>query len=181
MKADVAADLTAAWETASRLGAAALIEATRLLARRARIALSEAPVAGDAGAGGRPDGGPSIDAGSGGRTVGPVRPVAATHTLSAREIEVLRLVAAGRSNGEIGEQLFISRKTAGVHVTHILDKLGVSNRRRGRDGRGPARDPRRGRRGRGRGSGPARRLTRRATDQAGADPASAAGVRTSSE
>jgi DNA-binding NarL/FixJ family response regulator len=48
--------------------------------------------------------------------------------LSAREIEVLRLVADGRSNGEIGEALFISRKTAGVHVTHILDKLGVTNR-----------------------------------------------------
>ena len=48
--------------------------------------------------------------------------------LSAREIEVLRLVADGRSNGEIGEALFISRKTAGVHVTHILDKLGVANR-----------------------------------------------------
>jgi DNA-binding CsgD family transcriptional regulator len=48
--------------------------------------------------------------------------------LSAREIEVLRLVAAGRSNGEIAERLFITRKTAGVHVTHILDKLGVSNR-----------------------------------------------------
>ena len=47
---------------------------------------------------------------------------------SAREIEVLRLVAAGRSNGEIGDELFITRKTAGVHVTHILDKLGVSNR-----------------------------------------------------
>jgi DNA-binding NarL/FixJ family response regulator len=57
-----------------------------------------------------------------------MRPAAPAHTLSAREIEVLRLVAAGRSNGEIGEELFISRKTAGVHVTHILDKLGVSNR-----------------------------------------------------
>nr|MBA2718276.1 response regulator transcription factor [Chloroflexota bacterium] len=50
------------------------------------------------------------------------------HGLSAREIEVLRLVAAGRSNGEIAEELFITRKTASVHVTHILDKLGVSNR-----------------------------------------------------
>jgi DNA-binding NarL/FixJ family response regulator len=48
--------------------------------------------------------------------------------LSAREIEVLRLVAAGWSNGEIADRLFITRKTAGVHVTHILDKLGVSNR-----------------------------------------------------
>ena len=48
--------------------------------------------------------------------------------LSAREWEVLELVAAGRSNAEIAELLFISPKTASVHVTHILDKLGVSNR-----------------------------------------------------
>jgi len=48
--------------------------------------------------------------------------------LSAREVEVLRLVAHGLSNGEIAQRLFITRKTAGVHVTHILDKLGVANR-----------------------------------------------------
>jgi DNA-binding NarL/FixJ family response regulator len=48
--------------------------------------------------------------------------------LSDREIEVLTLVAAGRSNGEIAEELFITRKTASAHVTHILDKLGVTNR-----------------------------------------------------
>jgi len=48
--------------------------------------------------------------------------------LSAREWEVLELVAAGRSNGEIAEALFISPKTASVHVTHILDKLGVNSR-----------------------------------------------------
>ena len=48
--------------------------------------------------------------------------------LTAREREVVRLVADGRTNGEIAEALFIARKTAGVHVTHILDKLGVANR-----------------------------------------------------
>ena len=48
--------------------------------------------------------------------------------LSAREVEVLELVAAGMTNGEIAERLFITRKTAAVHVTHILDKLGVANR-----------------------------------------------------
>ena len=48
--------------------------------------------------------------------------------LSAREIEVLTLVAAGYSNGDIAERLFISTKTASVHVSHILDKLGVSTR-----------------------------------------------------
>ncbi len=48
--------------------------------------------------------------------------------LSAREWEVLELVAAGRSNAEIADTLYISPKTASVHVTHILDKLGVNNR-----------------------------------------------------
>jgi len=48
--------------------------------------------------------------------------------LSTREWEVLELVAAGRSNAEIAEVLFISPKTASGHVTHILDKLGVNNR-----------------------------------------------------
>ncbi len=48
--------------------------------------------------------------------------------LSPREREVLTLVAAGRTNRQIGETLFISDKTASVHVTHILDKLGVSSR-----------------------------------------------------
>jgi predicted ATPase/DNA-binding CsgD family transcriptional regulator len=50
------------------------------------------------------------------------------HDLSRRELEVLALVAAGRSDGEIAERLFISKKTASVHVTHIKDKLGVASR-----------------------------------------------------
>ena len=48
--------------------------------------------------------------------------------LTAREIEVLRLLGEGRSNREIGEALFISAKTASVHVTHILQKLNVATR-----------------------------------------------------
>jgi DNA-binding NarL/FixJ family response regulator len=48
--------------------------------------------------------------------------------LTAREREVLVLVAAGRSNRQIGEALFISAKTAGVHVSNILGKLEVSSR-----------------------------------------------------
>ena len=48
--------------------------------------------------------------------------------LTAREIEVLRLIGEGRSNREIGEALFISAKTASVHVTHILQKLNVATR-----------------------------------------------------
>src|SRR5215207_11199880 len=48
--------------------------------------------------------------------------------LTPRELEVLQLVAAGRSNGEIGSALFISTKTASVHVSNILAKLGVNGR-----------------------------------------------------
>jgi DNA-binding CsgD family transcriptional regulator len=48
--------------------------------------------------------------------------------LTARELEVLQLVAEGYSNGEIAERLFISRKTASVHVSNILAKLGVTTR-----------------------------------------------------
>jgi DNA-binding CsgD family transcriptional regulator/tetratricopeptide (TPR) repeat protein len=48
--------------------------------------------------------------------------------LTPRELEVLQLVAAGRSNGEIATALFISTKTASVHVSNILAKLGVSGR-----------------------------------------------------
>ncbi|MCW2706564.1 MAG: LuxR family transcriptional regulator [Frankiales bacterium] len=48
--------------------------------------------------------------------------------LTARELEVLRLVAAGSTNRQIGTQLFISEKTASVHVSRILAKLQVSGR-----------------------------------------------------
>jgi predicted ATPase/DNA-binding CsgD family transcriptional regulator len=48
--------------------------------------------------------------------------------LSARERQVLALVADGRSDGEIADELFISKKTASVHVAHIKDKLGVDSR-----------------------------------------------------
>ena len=48
--------------------------------------------------------------------------------LTAREREVLVLVAAGRTNRQIGEELFMSEKTASVHVSRILAKLEVSTR-----------------------------------------------------
>lgn len=48
--------------------------------------------------------------------------------LTPREYEVLRLVAEGRSNRDIAEELFISVKTASVHVSNILGKLGVTSR-----------------------------------------------------
>ncbi|MQY04270.1 HTH-type transcriptional regulator MalT [Actinomadura sp. RB68] len=48
--------------------------------------------------------------------------------LTPREVEVLRLVSAGHSNRDIAEELFISAKTASVHVSNILAKLGVTSR-----------------------------------------------------
>ncbi len=48
--------------------------------------------------------------------------------LTDREAEVIRHVAAGRSNQQIADALFITRKTASVHVSNILGKLGVANR-----------------------------------------------------
>jgi DNA-binding NarL/FixJ family response regulator len=48
--------------------------------------------------------------------------------LTARELEVLRHLAAGRSNREIGQALFITPKTASVHISNILRKLQVTSR-----------------------------------------------------
>ena len=68
------------------------------------------------------------------RTLGPgaarSRGEAARHddTLTPREHEILALVAAGRTNGEIARQLFISTKTVSVHVSNILAKLGAAGR-----------------------------------------------------
>jgi DNA-binding NarL/FixJ family response regulator len=51
-----------------------------------------------------------------------------SYGLTDREREILTLVAEGRTNGEIAQQLFISTKTASSHVSNILRKLGVANR-----------------------------------------------------
>jgi len=64
---------------------------------------------------------------SGSRTLGP-SPGGDSFGLSKRELEVLALIAQGRTNREIGDRLFISQKTVGVHVGNILAKLGVSGR-----------------------------------------------------
>lgn len=61
---------------------------------------------------------PSMDAAQPGSALG----------LTTREVEVLRLLVAGKSNPEIGEALFISPRTAQTHVTNILGKLGVATR-----------------------------------------------------
>ena len=86
---------------ADRLGAGPLREQIGSLARRARLGLSSGP------AGEQPPG-----------VLG----------LTAREAEVLRLVAAGRSNRDIAAELFISAKTASVHVSNILAKLNAASR-----------------------------------------------------
>jgi DNA-binding NarL/FixJ family response regulator len=89
----------AAHATATRLGAAPLRSALLALARRARLDLG----------------------------VGlPAQPTLAG--LTPRELEVLGLLVEGRSNRQIAEQLFISGKTASVHVTNLLSKLGVHSR-----------------------------------------------------
>ncbi len=56
------------------------------------------------------------------------KPPRRDEALTAREVEILRLVADGRSNTEIARQLFISAKTVSVHVSNILAKLGASGR-----------------------------------------------------
>ncbi|MEJ7832165.1 MAG: AAA family ATPase [Nocardioides sp.] len=58
----------------------------------------------------------------------PTRSEAEPGALTARETEILALVAEGRSNGEIGKLLFISAKTVSVHVSNILAKLGAAGR-----------------------------------------------------
>jgi ATP/maltotriose-dependent transcriptional regulator MalT len=120
---EAAALLSQANEAAARLGARPLQEAIQALGARARITL--APVAPatppaaapDAEAAARDGAAPDVASDAG-----------AAYGLSEREIEVLRLLAAGRTNRQIGQALFISESTAGVHVSHILAKLGVAGR-----------------------------------------------------
>ena len=96
---------------AAALGAQPLGEQIAILARRARIRLA-----------------PSADSASSGAAPGDVGADDGELGLTERELEVLRLVAEGRSNREIAGELFISPKTASVHVSNILGKLSVSNR-----------------------------------------------------
>lgn len=88
---------------AVRLGARALREDAQLLAARARLSLDP----------GEPAAPPAPEPAFG---------------LTGRERDVLRLVARGRTNRAIAEELFISPKTASVHVSRILTKLGASSR-----------------------------------------------------
>jgi DNA-binding CsgD family transcriptional regulator/tetratricopeptide (TPR) repeat protein len=96
-----------AHQTAVALGAAPLRREIELLAQRGRLRLEE-----------------PVDT-----TSVPTAPSsAASLGLTQREAEVLALVAEGRTNRQIGETLFITPKTASVHVSRILAKLGVTGR-----------------------------------------------------
>jgi DNA-binding CsgD family transcriptional regulator len=98
--------LASAHDTAVALGAVPLRDGIRRLARRARLTAGEPPA-----------------------TAAPLKLEAPGETeLTAREREVLELVAAGRSNRQIAETLYITEKTASVHVSNILRKLGVASR-----------------------------------------------------
>ena len=79
------------------------------LARRARLPVQAAPQMPESSAASTTDGGAHSD-------------------LTPRELEVLRLLGTGASNEEIGRRLYISPKTASVHVSHIFRKLGVNGR-----------------------------------------------------
>jgi DNA-binding CsgD family transcriptional regulator/tetratricopeptide (TPR) repeat protein len=99
--------LEAAHQTTVALGAEPLRREIELLAQRGRLRLQE-PV----------DTAATPEASSPAASLG----------LTKREAEVLALVAEGRTNRQIGQALFITPKTAGVHVSRILAKLGAAGR-----------------------------------------------------
>ena len=108
-RSDARTALQAAYSIAVSLGAEPLVREIRTLAGLARLELAEAGEPAGVAAEGNDD-------------------VARSLGLTARESEVVRLMAFGLSNQEIADRLFLSRKTASVHVSNILGKLGVANR-----------------------------------------------------
>ncbi|HYH49025.1 MAG TPA: AAA family ATPase [Acidimicrobiia bacterium] len=109
--------LRAAHETAVHLRAEPFRREIEALAGRARLTLTTGRDSASAG----PDGSdPAPVAGS--MRAGPL------DALTARELDVLDLIVEGLTNREIGAALYISEKTASVHVSHILAKLGVRSR-----------------------------------------------------
>lgn len=106
-RSDIRAALDAAAMLSAELGAEPLHARVRSLARRARLNLEAAQ--------------PQAPLDTGGGEADPFG-------LTKRELEVLGLLGAGFTNREISKALFISQHTAGVHVSHILGKLGVANR-----------------------------------------------------
>ncbi|MFJ4922564.1 AAA family ATPase [Streptomyces sp. NPDC088725] len=112
-RSGAAAPLVHAHRTAVGLGARLLAEDITLLAARARVSLTPENVTKATSSGAKPE---------------PAADPATALGLTPRERDVLRLVATGHSNRRIAGELFISPKTASVHVSNILAKLGVSGR-----------------------------------------------------
>jgi DNA-binding CsgD family transcriptional regulator/tetratricopeptide (TPR) repeat protein len=100
------------------LGAGPLLREIEALARRARMELDGAPAASATEAGHLATPEPARQATAEAQRLG----------LTTRELEVLALIAEGRTNREIGASLFITEKTAGHHVSNLLAKLGVRSR-----------------------------------------------------
>jgi ATP/maltotriose-dependent transcriptional regulator MalT len=142
-RADAREPLLAAVELGLKLRARPLLRELRELARRARLQipdevdtfLAEPRLAAVAPSGAADSG--VLEDGDNGRSDLVLAMAGDRHAttepgdtfgLSGREREVLSLVAQGRTNREIGEHLFISQKTVGVHVGNILSKLDVSGR-----------------------------------------------------
>ena len=119
---------------AGRLGADPIAAEAAALARRARLDLGSGPDGpgpdGQAGASAppAPDGPAAGEHTAGEPAAGEPADELARFGLTDREREVLLLLADGRSNPEIAQALFISPKTASVHVSNILAKLGVGGR-----------------------------------------------------
>jgi DNA-binding CsgD family transcriptional regulator len=109
-RAGAEAALSTAYAHASATGAQPLVDEIEALGRRSRIA-----VGGSAASASADDDTATVTA-------------AERLGLTARELDVLGLVVEGRTNRQIGEHLFISEKTASVHVSRILAKLDVANR-----------------------------------------------------
>lgn len=109
--------LAEAYRMAQALGAVPLSSEIRTLAGRARVTLEERPAA---------DARPAPRQRAATSAAGPT--VDELAALTAREREVLAAVAEGLTNREIGQRLFISERTIGVHVSHIFDKLQVRTR-----------------------------------------------------
>jgi len=108
-----AAAAAEAQSLAAGMGAAPVLAEIDALIRRARL---------------HPDGTTGEPEASSEGELAPEADAANPFGLTPREREVLRLVADGASNGQIAQQLFISRATASVHVSNILSKLGVTTR-----------------------------------------------------
>ncbi|MFY1702407.1 helix-turn-helix transcriptional regulator [Micromonospora sp. WMMA1923] len=106
--------LREAHQIAQNLGAVPLTSEIRDLAARGRVTLAERDPGTD-----RRSGAAASPADSGGDDLA---------GLTSREREVLAAVAEGLTNKEIGQRLFISERTIGVHVSHIFDKLQVRTR-----------------------------------------------------